>query len=386
MSIDVQYIFFVLQLALALGELLAGAPPSAPQQLGEDENTLIVVTVDHGHGFDADLDLALQSSDRPIPSSSLPSRPTFPSVEPSEPVRAYSRRPIRSALEAHLHPISDQQSDLSAYHVAAGSLPTLAKQDQDPCARFVQVLPLPYPLQTPENVLKLSYNGGMIAIAHWTVLPLAEKPCARNVILFIGDGMTSSMVTAARMLGHKSINGKYQSRLALDDAPGYGSSMTHGIYSFITDLANSTTALYSGKKATVNGLNAYTDSTGDAFNKPKFETVFEMGRRINNARGGIVSLGRGRLLRRGSPPRLRRPGSSLPHRRPRLLVGTWTQALLQYPELGSPRLSISAAIKPPSPSPRRLQVDPLSVFLATQTWIHVVRMFVKGIAHCFRAP
>ncbi|ORY59419.1 alkaline-phosphatase-like protein [Leucosporidium creatinivorum] len=141
-----------------------------------------------------------------------------------------------------------------------------------------------------EYVLKLSYNGGMTTIAHWTVLPLAEKPCAKNVILFIGDGMTSSMATAARMLGHKSINGKYQSRLALDDAPGFGLQMTHSIDSFITDSANSATALYSGKKATVNGLNAYTDSTGDAFNDPKFETVFEMGRRINNAQVGIVSL------------------------------------------------------------------------------------------------
>lgn len=66
--------------------------------------------------------------------------------------------------------------------------------------------------------------------------------------------------------------------------------MTHSIDSFITDSANSATALYSGKKATVNGLNAYTDSTGDAFADPKFETVFEMGRRIHNAQIGIVSL------------------------------------------------------------------------------------------------
>jgi alkaline phosphatase len=28
----------------------------------------------------------------------------------------------------------------------------------------------------------------MTTIARWTVLPLAEKACAKNVILFIGDG------------------------------------------------------------------------------------------------------------------------------------------------------------------------------------------------------
>jgi alkaline phosphatase len=40
--------------------------------------------------------------------------------------------------------------------------------------------------------------------------------------------------------------------MQLDEAPGYGSQMTHSIDSFITDSANSATALYSGKKATVN--------------------------------------------------------------------------------------------------------------------------------------
>lgn len=56
--------------------------------------------------------------------------------------------------------------------------------------------------------------------------------------------------------------------------------MTHSLDSFITDSANSATALASGKKATVNGLNAYTDSTGLAFNDPKVETIYEMFRRI----------------------------------------------------------------------------------------------------------
>lgn len=137
--------------------------------------------------------------------------------------------------------------------------------------------------------LRLSYNGGSETIAHWEVKPLATCKKAKNMILFIGDGMTTSMVTAARMLGHKSINGKYQSRMALDDAPAFGMQMTHSIDSYITDSANSATALYSGKKASVNGLNAYTDSTGKPYNDPKFETVFEMARRIYNAQVGIVS-------------------------------------------------------------------------------------------------
>jgi alkaline phosphatase len=44
-----------------------------------------------------------------------------------------------------------------------------------------------------------------------------------------------------------------------------------------------------GHKSTVNALNSYTDSTGSAFGNAKFETVFEMARRIYNSKIGIVS-------------------------------------------------------------------------------------------------
>lgn len=57
-----------------------------------------------------------------------------------------------------------------------------------------------------DYVVRLTYNGGMTSVAHWNVKPLAESRKAKNVVLFIGDGMTSSMITAARLLGHKSIN------------------------------------------------------------------------------------------------------------------------------------------------------------------------------------
>ncbi|WWC72706.1 uncharacterized protein I206_106670 [Kwoniella pini CBS 10737] len=135
----------------------------------------------------------------------------------------------------------------------------------------------------------LSYNNGQHTKATWTVLPLAETKKAKNVIFFVGDGMAGSMLSAARLLGHKTINGKYQSKLKLDEAPGYGSQMTHSLDSFITDSANSASALFSGKKMTVNGLNAYTDSTGKPFGDPKVETIFEMFRRIEGGQIGIVS-------------------------------------------------------------------------------------------------
>lgn len=90
--------------------------------------------------------------------------------------------------------------------------------------------------------------------------------------------MTQSMITAARLIAHKSINGRYQSLMQLDEMEALGqyvflasrsralclcsifSQMTHSIDSFITDSANSATALYSGKKSTVNSLNVWADS------------------------------------------------------------------------------------------------------------------------------
>ncbi|BGP13933.1 hypothetical protein JCM10213v2_001871 [Rhodosporidiobolus nylandii] len=138
-----------------------------------------------------------------------------------------------------------------------------------------------------EYSLMLKYNGNMQTLAHWEVKPLAEKRLAKNVILFIGDGMAPSMVSAARMIGHKSVNGKYVTQLKLDE--GLRGMQMSDIDSVITDSANSATALTSGKKSTVNALNAYTDSTGNYTENPSFETVFEMGRRIHNSKIGIVS-------------------------------------------------------------------------------------------------
>jgi hypothetical protein len=40
-----------------------------------------------------------------------------------------------------------------------------------------------------------------------------------------GDGMTTNMITAARLIAHKSINGKYQSTLQMDKFPVLGHQM-----------------------------------------------------------------------------------------------------------------------------------------------------------------
>jgi len=140
-----------------------------------------------------------------------------------------------------------------------------------------------------EYTATLNYNNGSTTKATWLVRDLAEERKAKNIIMFIGDGMTTNMITAARLIGHKSINGKYQTRMQMDQFPVLGHQMTHSIDSFITDSANSASALYTGHKSSVNALGVYADSSKNPFDDPKVETIAEIFHRLTGGHVGIVS-------------------------------------------------------------------------------------------------
>lgn len=140
-----------------------------------------------------------------------------------------------------------------------------------------------------EYTATLTYNNGSTTSAKWYVRDLAEQRKAKNIILFIGDGMTTNMITAARLIGHKTVNGKYQTNMQMDKFPVLGHQMTHSLDSFITDSANSASALYTGHKSTVNCLGVYADSSKSPFDDPKVETIAEMFYRVTGGHVGIVS-------------------------------------------------------------------------------------------------
>ncbi|RDL32654.1 Alkaline phosphatase-like protein [Venustampulla echinocandica] len=140
-----------------------------------------------------------------------------------------------------------------------------------------------------EYVATLTYYNGTKTVANWIVRPLQQQKKAKNVILFIGDGMTTNMITAARLIAHKSINGKYQSTMMMDKFPVLGHQMTHSLDSYITDSANSASALYSGHKSTVNAMGVYADSSPDLFDDPKVETIVELLTRVWGSAIGVVS-------------------------------------------------------------------------------------------------
>lgn len=140
-----------------------------------------------------------------------------------------------------------------------------------------------------EYTATLNYNNGSKTTASWLVRDLATVRKTKNIALFIGDGMTTNMITAARLIAHKTVNGRYQSKMQMDKFPVLGHQMTHSLDSFITDSANSATALYTGHKCTVNALGVYTDSSKDPFDDPKFETIAEIFHRLTGGGVGIVS-------------------------------------------------------------------------------------------------
>lgn len=65
--------------------------------------------------------------------------------------------------------------------------------------------------------------------------------------------------------------------------------MTHSLDSYITDSANSATALYTGHKSTVNALGVYRDSSPSAFDDPKVASIAELFHEIIGGGVGIVS-------------------------------------------------------------------------------------------------
>lgn len=111
----------------------------------------------------------------------------------------------------------------------------------------------------------------------------------KNVILFVGDGMTIANRTAARVLSKGISEGKYQGRLAFDNMPSTAMIGTSGSDSLITDSANSMSAYTTGHKTAVNAMGVYVSRASDNLSHPKVETITELIKRNTKMSVGIVS-------------------------------------------------------------------------------------------------
>lgn len=115
-----------------------------------------------------------------------------------------------------------------------------------------------------------------------------NKP-AKNVILFIGDGMSLQARQIARLLSQGITEGKYNGLLEMDKMSNLALITTSGNDSLVTDSANSASAYATGHKSTVNAMGVYADSSKDPFDDPKVENIIELAKRTRGMATGIVS-------------------------------------------------------------------------------------------------
>jgi alkaline phosphatase len=122
----------------------------------------------------------------------------------------------------------------------------------------------------------------------WTVFETPARK-AKNVILFIGDGMAPAHRVAARLLSKGIAEGKARGKLAIDDMPHMALVATAGSDSIITDSANSASAYATGHKSAVNAMGVYADRTASPLDDPKVETISSLVKRRHGMAVGIVT-------------------------------------------------------------------------------------------------
>ncbi len=131
--------------------------------------------------------------------------------------------------------------------------------------------------------------GGEKAVATWEVFPTQKSPQARNVILFIGDGLSVAHRTAARILSRGVTEGKANGRLAMDDLRHMGTIGTSSTDSIAADSANTMSAYMTGHKSAVNALGVYLSRAKGSFEHPRQETLAELIRRTTKMSVGVVT-------------------------------------------------------------------------------------------------
>src|SRR5882724_8591229 len=142
---------------------------------------------------------------------------------------------------------------------------------------------------TPPGSYKIHVTDGVQSREiTWNVYGTPPRK-AKNVILFIGDGMSPAHRTAARLLSKGIAEGKARGKLAIDDMPHMAMVATAGSDSIITDSANSASAYATGHKSAVNAMGLYADRTSDPFDDPRVENITSLVQRRSAMAVGVVT-------------------------------------------------------------------------------------------------
>jgi alkaline phosphatase len=143
-------------------------------------------------------------------------------------------------------------------------------------------------LTKPGRYTVVATDGKQIRTVTWQVFSTGPRQ-AKNVILFIGDGMSMAHRTAARILSKGMAEGKYRGALAMDTMPHMARVGTAGVDSIITDSANSMSAYTTGHKSSVNALGVYADRTPDTLDDLRVETISSLVKRRLGLAVGVVT-------------------------------------------------------------------------------------------------
>lgn len=125
--------------------------------------------------------------------------------------------------------------------------------------------------------------------ASYVVTNEKSKKRAKNVILFVGDGMSLQAREVTRILSKGITEGKYNDLLNMEKLDNMALITTSGYDSIVTDSANSASAYATGHKSVVNAMGVYENCTKDPFDDPKVENIIELAKRTRGMATGIVS-------------------------------------------------------------------------------------------------
>ena len=162
----------------------------------------------------------------------------------------------------------------------------VAKEDgNDVTAYWLRQVSLP----KAGKVTVEAQQGNAKSAVTWEVFDTPKGRIAKNVILFIGDGMSMAHRTAARILSKGLVEGRYGGELAIDDMPYMALVSTSGTDSVVTDSANSMSAYTTGHKTCVNAMGVYCARNKRSLDHPKVETITELVKRRLGLAVGVVT-------------------------------------------------------------------------------------------------
>jgi alkaline phosphatase len=139
------------------------------------------------------------------------------------------------------------------------------------------------------SVKALDQEGTSVSSVRYQVVREKAPRLAKNVILFVGDGMSLQAREIARILSKGMTNGKYNDLLAMEKLEHNAVITTSGYDSLVTDSANSASAYATGHKSVVNAMGVYEDSTKDPLDDPKVENISEIVKRTRGMSVGIIT-------------------------------------------------------------------------------------------------